>query len=958
MKRIQTYLHVKSRWERKSRPGVNRRVVGNQTFLLFSFLILLIFTAGIWLVSWQYSQITRNLPPVENLVTTLDPAKGIFARPTRLMDRSGTQVLAELAIPGVKRHYMSTNPNENPHISPDLINAVVASVQPDYWSSPGFTIRTFNPEEHPTVAQRLVFSLLLENEPPSLKRAIREKLLAAQVISRYGTERVMEWYLNSVDLGHYAYGFETASQTYMGKTSAELSLPEAAMLAGVSMAPALNPWDSADGAKVLQTEVLKQMAVQKMITPEIFKAALLVPVVVTDRKNDPARQWSDFTNSAIAQLSDELGRNMVERGGLLVQTTMDASLQQQAECVLEASALALAQKQDELVSLEKNCKAARLLPVLPPGVAIPVDYLSSGLVIQDPRSGQILADASLTQSDVGDLSNVQIPAGSLITPFIYLNGFAQGLSPASMEWDVPSDQISAENQGRDNIYHGPVRIRTALVNDYLIPADKVFRQTGWISFTRLAGLFGLNVDQGSKNNDPFMSSQASMIDMAGAYGILANSGVKAGAASLKMPGRIINTSYNLGVWDEQGVKVLDWSDPVSQPIVSPQIAYLMNNVLSDDLARAPSLGYPNILQLGTTAAAKMGVLTDGSSAWTAGYTPERVVVSWIGKRNGTGGSVKVDPRWAAGNWRAMMQYQTTGMPSSAWTEPPGLVHKDVCDPSGLLPTPDCPNKVPEVFISGSEPNQVDTLFQKVAVNYETGKLATVFTPADMVVKKVFMIIPAEYLTWAKKAGLPIPPESYDAVRAESTDPAVHFSSPKMFDYLRGKVSITGTASSQGFVSYSLEAGQGLNPGAWIQVGQTGTKPVIEGELAEWDTTGLNGLYALRLQVIGKDNVLKSSTIQVTVDNQPPKISVHTSVDPASISLKQTPQILISADITDDTGIVQAVILLDGKPVSTLDKSPYGFLWNVQLGKHTFQVKTVDMTGNEQLSEELIINVGP
>ena len=88
-----------------------------------------------------------------------------------------------------------------------------------------------------------------------------------------------------------------------------------------------------------------------------------------------------------------------------------------------------------------------------------------------------------------------------------------------------------------------------------------------------------------------------------------------------------------------------------------------------------------------------------------------------------------------------MQYQSAGGSFTTWTEPAGIIHKDVCDPSGMLPTADCPNIVPEIFLVGNEPVETDTIFQKVAINYETGRLATVFTPADMVTGKVFMVVP-------------------------------------------------------------------------------------------------------------------------------------------------------------------------------------------------------------------------
>ena len=118
------------------------------------------------------------------------------------------------------------------------------------------------------------------------------------------------------------------------------------------------------------------------------------------------------------------------------------------------------------------------------------------------------------------------------------------------------------------------------------------------------------------------------------YGVLANSGVKAGADSSLQPGIVDDTIFILNVWNEQGTKILDWGKPVNQPIVSSQLSFLVNQVLSDDLARAPTLGSPSILQIGNPTAAKMGVTTDKRSAWTVGYTPELVIAAWVGNRNG------------------------------------------------------------------------------------------------------------------------------------------------------------------------------------------------------------------------------------------------------------------------------------------------------------------------------------
>jgi len=196
--------------------------------------------------------------------------------------------------------------------------------------------------------------------------------------------------------------------------------------------------------------------------------------------------------------------------------------------------------------------------------------------------------------------------------------------------------------------------------------------------------------------------------------------------------------------------------------------------------------------------------------------------------------------------------------------PAGVTEMEVCDPSGLLPTADCPNIVREVFLNGSEPIQSDNLFRAFAVNRETGLLATVFTPPDLVEQRVFMILPARARAWAAAAGIPVPPEAYDAIQLAAPNPDVNITSPALFAEVSGRVQITGTAAGEGFQYYRIQVGQGLNPRAWIQIGGNVTAPVTNGLLAEWDTDGLGGLYAVQLVVVYGDQRVEMAVIQVTV----------------------------------------------------------------------------------------------
>ncbi len=189
---------------------------------------------------------------------------------------------------------------------------------------------------------------------------------------------------------------------------------------------------------------------------------------------------------------------------------------------------------------------------------------------------------------------------------------------------------------------------------------------------------------------------------------------------------------------------------------------------------------------------------------------------------------------------------------------------NVCDPSGFLPTKYCPSVVSEVFLTGNEPVQFDNLYRSLEVNRETGDLATIFTPPQLVEEKVFLMIPSDAQGWAKSANVPIAPNSYDAIQPGQVNPNVNISAPQMFDDVNGQVQIKGTAAGAGFDRYRILVGQGLYPQQWIQVGNDSTTPINDGLLATWDTTNLNGLYAIQLQVVHSDQRVETAVIQVTV----------------------------------------------------------------------------------------------
>jgi len=908
---------------RSSAQQRTQRTVLGLGFIVSAGVVILVISAAL-----AYAALTRGLPSLDKLTRLLNPVDGQLLKPTRIYDRTGQHLIDTLSPNDLDRIYVPFA-----DFPQALVDATLTVTQPDLWTSPGYTVKGWqDPQTHPTLAQHLVYDLLLWDQPASNLRAIHERMLAAQVTARYGPQQVMEWYLNSANYGHYAYGAEAAAELYFGKSVNQLDLSQAAMLAAVSQAPALNPVDAASVAESRRVQTLMVMQKLGFLTEDqAAQAILLPPSIVGKTVAGSVSIAAAFVSLALSDLDKTIGAGRVERGGLVILTSLDYDLQTQALCTVQAQLARLAGETPGINPPgDSTCEAARLLPAAQGNKTLP--GASASVVIIDPGTGQVLA--AVGDGSVGEKGSALLahPAGTTITPFVYLTGFTRGLNPASLGWDIPG---AVPVPGR--VYHGPVRLRTALDNDYLPPAQSIVDQMGVKSIQTLAGAFGLELPSNLLMDDFDLSP----ISLAGAYGVFANSGIQTGqslsGAALK-PSTVLQVSgVDHSIW-------VDWMSPVSQSLLSPQLSYVMNHVLSDETARWPSLGHPNPLEIGLPAGAKLSRTLDSSGAWTVGYTPQRVTVVYLAAAGAAPGSFQGLPLLSADLWHAIMQYTVRSLPPASWEMPPGIVTQSVCDPSGMLPTIICPNVVSEVFLDGRQPVQTDTLFQAFQVNRETGLLATVFTSPELVETRTYMVVPQQARLWAESAGTSTPPTTYDTLQSPPLLPDVHITSPGAFSAGRGKIEILGSAAGAHFLSYRLEYGQGLYPQAWVQIGSDSAAPVTEKVLGEWNTTGLNGLYALRLMVVRTDQIVEQALVQVSLDNTPPQVAIFYPQAGQELDAAQEPKVALQAQVNDPF-LSKVEFYMDQGLVGESDEAPYGIFWQAKIGRHTLRVVATDLAGN-------------
>lgn len=829
---------LRARRERRLEQQNKRSAQKRGMIISAGLLVSLLLAVAIIIGAFAYAEVTRELPSTDILPRLLNPPDGLLLQPTRIYDRTGLQLLATFAPNDSPRRYIPVNEQNPQHIPENLINAVIAVADPQFRTHSGYAIQGYDdPELHPTIAQKLVSDLMLYNEPPSLRRAIRERILAAQITAQFGRTQVIEWYLNSAHFGNLAYGVEAAAQLYFNKPADQLTLAESAILAAVGETPALNPLDAPQVAFQRGREVIYILNQLGLASNEATVGALAETPSIQSTPLSPPNIAPAFVNMVMSQLDSQIPRERIERGGLTITTTLDYDLQKKAACVTEVYAARMA----GLPEPAADCDSARLLPSLPPAVTF-ADSSASALIL-DPNTGQVLAMVGETIQGVETPLVSAHKPGSSLDAFVYLTGFTRGSSPGSLTWDIPNEGIV---QNFDGLYHGPLRLRIALANDYQVPVETLKTQMGIENVTKIASSFGID-----------LNSEVSMLKLAGAYAVFGTQGVYFGQ-NVK---DAFTSVTALRVESVDRTVMLDWSLPQAQTVVTPAMAYLVTHVLSDETARWQSLGRSNALEVGRPAGVKVGQTMDGRDAWVVGYTPAYVVVTWTGV-HGEGDSVT--PRFPAVLWNALMQTVSEGKPADGWTAPPGVTAMTVCDPSGMLPTRECPNLVTEVFLNGNEPTQADNMYREFSVNRETGLLATVFTPPELIDTRVYMLVPENARNWAQSAGLEIPPTAYDAIQSPPVNPFAKITSPQLFAEVNGMLQIIGSASGDGFSYYRVQVGKGLNPQEWIQLGDDVAAPVENDVLAEWDTKGLSGLYAVQLVVVREDQVVDTAVLQVMV----------------------------------------------------------------------------------------------
>ncbi len=912
-------------------------IVLRLSFATVALLVGLILTsAGVAAASavTVYNYYAQDLPAPGEIVTQTSQQ----FKTTRIYDRTGQVLLYEIIDPqGGNRTVVPLD-----RMPQDLINATVALEDRNFWTNPGFdwygmvraavtTLRGDQVQGASTITQQLVKNVLIPEEERMVRdpfsmttysRKAKELILANEISRRYDKKKILEWYLNGNHYGNLAYGVQAAAETYFGKNVQDLDLAECATLVAIPQYPALNPIDNPTEAIKRRNITLDQMYLQGYITQDEAIAAKNEKMKVTPKRFDIRAPHFVFYVRRL--LEEKFGTDVLYRGGLNVYTTLDYNIQQTAEQI----------SRDQVAKLQadkKNVTNASVVIIRPGtgeilGMVGSVDYFNQNI------DGQV------------NIATAQRQPGSSFKIFNYLTAFAQNYSPATMVMDVrtvfddsPNPPYVPENYDRK--YHGPVRLRTALASSFNIPAVKLLQMVGVRNVVNTAHRMGIDSLDLDKNKYGLAltlgGGEVSLLDMTYANSVLANQGVMAGVkidqAELKPGYRTLDPAAILKVVDSNDKVLYQYDKPDAQAIVTPQLAFLMSDVLSDNTARTPGFGSNSVLKLTRPAAVKTGTTSDWKDNWTLGYTPDYAVGVWVGNADNAEMEHISGVMGAAPIWHDIMEKIHQGVPVHPFVEPPGMTRVEVCATSGLLPTPYCKDRVKELFVAGTEPKQYDNIWQPFRIYKPNGKLATVYDPPDQVEERVYAIYPPEAADWVRENNIPQPPTEYDTTyRSPTQGGDVAIITPASYSAVRGVITIVGNARLDNLDRYRLAFGKGLDPTQWTQIGSDHTNRVDNGFLEQWDVSGLDGLYSLKLTAVDRSGALREAAIQVIVDNKPPTVKIIHPATGDIYSPEKDEWVSIGVDAVDNASMGKVDFYVDNAFVGSSTVAPFNKKYTIKM----------------------------
>jgi penicillin-binding protein 1C len=850
-----------------------------QMMIICFFIIIGILLAGASYGVFRYYQVASTLPDV----ATLRERASQFET-TRILDRNGNLLYEVLDPNAGRRTYVKLD-----QISPNVIAATLATEDKDFYNNPGFDPiaitralwQNYTSGEvvsgASTITQQLARLVLMTQEERyeiSANRKAREIILAAEITRRYTKDEILELYLNEIYFSNQAYGIQAAAETYFNTSAADLTIGQAAFLAGLPQGPGVYDIFTNREATL---ERSKQVLVL-MYTLSQERNCIDIPTNGTkvcldaagaaqaaeEIEKYPFKQadntikfphWVFYIQSLLEAQYDS---QTIYRSGFTVYTTLDPDLQEFAQQTVT----------NQVNNLVENHATDGALVAIKPSTGEILAMVGSADFYNEAISGQVNMAVSPRQP------------GSSIKPLTYAAAFEKGWTPSTLIWDVPTDfppsgdpsdtRPPYQPVNYNGQFNGPVTVRTALANSLNIPAVKTLQYIGiyddsttpeadgFINFAKRMGIstltrddYGLSLTLGG--------GDVSLLELTSAFGVFANSGVRMAPVAI------------LRIVDSDGNEVYSYNAPQGEQVIRTEYAYLISDILSDNNARAMIFGANSLLNLPFRVAAKTGTTNDFRDNWTLGYTPDLVVGVWVGNADYTPMQNTTGMTGAAPIWSDFMQYAITkltgGIPT-AFYRPNTIVDRVICSVSGTEPSEWCPEQRGESYAIDQLPlSKEEDLWQKVNIDTWTGLLASPYC-SDYTEEKLAINVTDPYAirwikessdgtSWAENLGFEQPFFFRPSRECKDTDARPHIEFAGISDGQTIESSPLDIYAiidaTENFASYRLEFGYGDNPSNW-KVLKEGNNRFDQPEL----------IYTWDLSTLTKDTITMRVYVESTV----------------------------------------------------------------------------------------------
>jgi membrane peptidoglycan carboxypeptidase len=593
-----------------------------------------------------------------------------------ILDRNGELIFSFSDEPGSGR----VVPLEE--ISPHLVNATLAAEDAEFWDHPGVNPKglvraayenvafwetggLFKGSGGSSITQQLAKNLYIKPEDRASRNPLRklnETMIAFELTRRYSKQQILEWYLSNNYYGNGAFGIESASHRYFSKPPSDLTLAEAALLAGLPRAPSYyDPIAYFEVALQRQEEVMGLMVRHGFIEQAEMDAALASPVVINEGRAPGTEQAASdllaphFAEYVREQLPALLGQENVQ-GHLEVTTTLDLDLQAKAVQAIT----------DQIAQLESQGVTNGALVAIDPATGEIVAMVGSYDFTRDDISGQVNNATALNQP------------GSTIKPVTYLATFLNGWSPQTTVVDEPitlgQDGDAFQLGNADGWHRGEITVATALGSSLNVPAVKALESVGLQTVYDLSRRMGVTTLRELGNYGPSFTlggADVTLLDMTYVFSVLANYGEQAGMPSvLGLPrgSRPLDPIAVLKVEDGDG-NVLWEADHRRTRITPADETFMITEILSNDANRVSMFGANSPLNLPRPAAVKSGSSDETRDAWTLGYTPQLVAGVWVGNANNDPIPNGTSTYTAAPIWRNFMLAALEDQPALAFQRP-------------------------------------------------------------------------------------------------------------------------------------------------------------------------------------------------------------------------------------------------------------------------------------------------